>query len=297
MKFFWPILLICLVLGNTKADEKDLNKLVKVVKFLKVIGDIKEGKRKLQQSTDDTTGDTTEEITLDSNRTEIPIEEAKKNKKERKIGNITTANYYIKEFYGFNQSEADDYFTFFMVFIFKVRIPKWIKMRLKVIYATRRLRNLDGAAAESVPCRCDIYGDSEAKGGETGNGEDEIDYKCKGDKEAGRNVSFVNLDTDTDMETDDGTKISFDEVNFSQDADKQAGDITAAEGPRSSDQSQSTNPVYRKSSSGLSGGAIAGIVIACVAVLIAAAVAAIMLRKPTPPIDNTTVVDLKQENI
>ena len=61
--------------------------------------------------------------------------------------------------------------------------------------------------------------------------------------------------------------------------------------------SGSNSAVYRKSSSGLSGGAIAGIVIACVVVLIAAAVAAIMLRKPSPPIDNTTVVDLKQENI
>jgi len=60
---------------------------------------------------------------------------------------------------------------------------------------------------------------------------------------------------------------------------------------------ESNSAVYRKSSSGLSGGAIAGIVIACVVVLIAAAVAAIMLRKPSPPIDNTTVVDLKQENI
>ena len=295
MKFFWPILLIFLILGNTKPDEKALNKLAKVAKFLKVIDEINERKRKLQQSTDDTTGDTTEEITLDSKRTEITIDQAKNNTKQRKIGNITTANYHIKEFYGFDQGY--DYFTFFMVFIFKVRIPKWIKMRLKVIYATRRLRNLDGAKAESVPCRCDIYGDSEAKGGETGNGEDEIDYECKGEKEPGRNVSFVNLDTDTDMETDDGTKISFDEVNFSEDADRQAGNITDAKGPRSSDQSQSTNPVYRKSSSGLSGGAIAGIVIACVAVLIAAAVAAIMLRKPTPPIDNTTVVDLKQENI
>ena len=294
MKFFWPILLIFLILGNTKPDEKALNKLAKVAKFLKVIDEINERKRKLQQSTDDTTGDTTEEITLDSNRTEISIKDAQENKKERKIGNITTANYHIKEFYGFNQSAADDYFTFFMVFIFKVRIPKWIKMRLKVIYATRRLRNLDGAAAESVPCRCDIYGDSEAKGGKTGNGEDEIDYKCKGDKEAGRNVSFVNLDTDTDMETDDGTTIDFNEVNFSDEADSKAGNIDQAKGSRPSDQ---INPVYRKSSSGLSGGAIAGIVIACVAVLIAAAVAAIMLRKPTPPIDNTTVVDLKQENI
>ena len=56
----------------------------------------------------------------------------------------------------------------------------------------------------------------------------------------------------------------------------------------------SSSPTYRKSSSGLSGGAIAGIVIACVVVLIAAAVAAIMLRKPTPPpVDNTTVSGLK----
>ena len=55
---------------------------------------------------------------------------------------------------------------------------------------------------------------------------------------------------------------------------------------------------YTKSSSGLSGGAIAGIVIACVAVLLGASIAAIMLRKPSPPIDNTTVVGLKTvENI
>ena len=54
---------------------------------------------------------------------------------------------------------------------------------------------------------------------------------------------------------------------------------------------------YTQSSSGLSGGAIAGIVIACVVALAAASIAAIMLRKPSPPIDNTTIVDLKQENI
>jgi hypothetical protein len=59
-----------------------------------------------------------------------------------------------------------------------------------------------------------------------------------------------------------------------------------------------TNRYYRNSSSGLSGGAIAGIVIACVVALAAASIAAIMLRKPAPPIDNTTVVGLKTvENI
>ena len=69
--------------------------------------------------------------------------------------------------------------------------------------------------------------------------------------------------------------------------------ITA--GPSSSSNSRT---FYRKSSSGLSGGAIAGIVIACVVALAAASIAAIMLRKPAPPIDNTTVVGLKTvENI
>ena len=64
--------------------------------------------------------------------------------------------------------------------------------------------------------------------------------------------------------------------------------------------SPTSNVVYRKNSSGLSGGAIAGIVVACVVVLVAASIAAIMLRgsKPTPPIDNTTVVGLRTvENI
>ena len=60
----------------------------------------------------------------------------------------------------------------------------------------------------------------------------------------------------------------------------------------------SNNISYRKSSSGLSGGAIAGIVIACVVVLIAASVSAMMLRKPTvkPPIDNTTSVQLRSSD-
>ena len=54
---------------------------------------------------------------------------------------------------------------------------------------------------------------------------------------------------------------------------------------------------YFKKSGGLSGGAIAAIVIASVVALAAASIAAIMFRKPTSPKDNTTFVDLKATNI
>ena len=60
-----------------------------------------------------------------------------------------------------------------------------------------------------------------------------------------------------------------------------------------------SNVLSNKSSSGLSGGAIAGIVIACVAVLAAASVIAICLRRPKPVVDTTiTVMRLQNgENI
>ena len=51
-----------------------------------------------------------------------------------------------------------------------------------------------------------------------------------------------------------------------------------------------SNPIYKKSSSGLSGGAIAGIVIACAVVLIIASIIAMMLRKPSIPIKNDSSV-------
>ena len=288
MKFFWPILLICLVFGNTKPDEKALNRLGKVAKFLKVIDNINERKRKLQ-STDDTTGDTTDEGTI-GNNTVLPMssEEATR-KMERQTGN-KNAPFQIIDFFNFEQNEREPFFSFSMIFEFiKKKIASLITMRLRIVYASRRLRNLVDEA-QAVGCNCSISSDS-SKVGIEGSGEN-ITYSCKGEKDIGRNVSTVNLDTTEPICFEGDGCYDFTEVNFSDEADKKAGDITKAD-----EVEQTTNPVYRKSSSGLSGGAIAGIVIACVAVLIAAAVAVIMLRKPTPPIDNTTVVDLKQENI
>jgi len=67
-------------------------------------------------------------------------------------------------------------------------------------------------------------------------------------------------------------------------AEKETGSLVGTTG--------NYNSVQRKSSSGLSGGAIAGIVIACVVVLAAASVAAILIRKPKPPVETTTVIGI-----
>ena len=394
MKFFWPILLICIVLGNSLQDKETLKKVGKVYVFLKTLYELRDKNlnRKLQENTDTTDG----EVSVDEDPKPISTTEATEDL-PKNTGN-STAPYQIKKFYGFNQKKEEAFFNFHMLFSFLGElIAKVIKMRLRILYAPSRLRNLEDAA-QSVPCTCNIGEGFES--GVEGNGEN-IDYSCEGKKDAGREVANVNLDTTVPMDMD-GKTVKFDDVNFSDEAAEQAKNITAHDTitdgwivvnsfdekflikgkphpepflsrsieiggpfqiifytsssrrrlqdntgtpydcilnndtedeteiqckgqlelqkddlkyatskdvnltlvpdddltiPSKIDSGSGSGPVYKKSSSGLSGGAIAGIVIACVAVLIAAAVAAIMLRKPTPPVDNTTVVDLKQENI
>ena len=391
MKFFWPILLICLVLGNSLKDKEALHEVTKDYVFLKTLNELSEkNKNRKLQDTDTTDG----EVSADDPPKPITAEEATE-PMERQKGN-SSAPYQIKKFYGFKQERTANKFTFHMFFSFLGKIiASYIKMRLRILYSPSRLRNLEDAA-QSVPSTCNISEGFQA--GIPGNGEN-IDYSCKAPKDSGRMVSNINLDTTVPMDIG-GETVPFDDVNFSDEADKQASNIATANSitdgwivvneftdkfvikgkpypepflnsfvgktinitfvttssrrrledkeqpydckvnsdttdeteiqcdgviettrdnlkyarsddiylslvPNSSSLPSEINAnsgsgsgsVYRKSSSGLSGGAIAGIVIACVVVLIAAAVAAIMLRKPSPPIDNTTVVDLKQDNI
>ena len=289
MKFFCPILLICIFLCHAKPNTK---KVAKVLHLMKKYSQLTKLERKLEDITDVPTDDeqgSPNSTNVTAYDDPIPINESYAKEKLNRTTNKPNADYQIKRFYGFTQDVRESFFYFNMIFSFMNQlIGKIIRMRLRILYSSTRLRNLDEAAGESVPSTCTIIDSSKVNA--TGTGED-IDYSCSAPKKSGKLVSNINLDTTVPMIID-GKEVDFDDVNFSEEAARQADNITAATGGKGDESN-----VYRKSSSGLSGGAIAGIVIACVVVLVAAAVAAIMLRKPSPPIENTTVVDLKQDNI
>ena len=380
MKLFWTISLICIVLGNSLKDKETLKK----AKTLYELSE-KNRNRKLQENTDDTTDG---EIELEDEPKEISAKEATEDLPKNQGKSILP--YQIKKFYGFISEKAASTFSFHMFLaFFQKMIPKIIKMRLRILYASTRLRNLE-AAAQSVRATCEISALFEAE--VNGDGEN-IDYLCTAPKDKDRELASVNLDTTIEMDMD-GTSVSFDDVNFSDEAYDQASNISSATsfsdgwivvnsinekfvikgkpqpqpflnssigktiritfvtiGSRrrlqdnkqtydckvNSDSEEETEikcdgeikttkfklkyatsedvtlallpgdsgfpdeinansrvyRTYRNSSSGLSGGAIAGIVIPCVVVAIAAAVAVIMLKKPSPPIDDTTIFNLK----
>ena len=79
------------------------------------------------------------------------------------------------------------------------------------------------------------------------------------------------------------------------------GVVIVKETPSNDSNSTNTNTInrsiYRKSSSGLSGGSIAGIVIACAAALIIATILALVLKGPKVPANNhSSIVGLKSDD-
>ena len=219
MKFFWPILLICLVLGNSLKDKEALHEETKDYVFLKTLYELSEkNKNRKLQDTDTTDG----EVSADDPPKPITAEEATE-PMERQKGN-SSAPYQIKKFYGFKQERTANKFTFHMFFSFLGKIiASYIKMRLRILYSPSRLRNLEDAA-QSVPSTCNISEGFQA--GIPGNGEN-IDYSCEAPKDSGRMVSNINLDTTVPMDIG-GVTVPFDDVNFSDEAADQASNIAAA---------------------------------------------------------------------
>jgi hypothetical protein len=219
MKFFWPILLICLVLGNSLKDKEALHEETKDYVFSNTLYELSENnKNRKLQDTDTTDG----EVSADDPPKPISAADATA-PMERNKGN-SSAPYQIKKFYGFKQNKADTFFSFHMFFSFLRKIiASYIKMRLRILYSASRLRNLEDAA-QSVPSTCNISAGFQA--GIEGNGEN-IDYECNAPKDSGRMVSNINLDTTVPMDIG-GETVPFDDVNFSDEAADQASNIAAA---------------------------------------------------------------------
>ena len=221
MKFFWPILLICIVLGNSLQDKATLNKIGKVYVFLKNLYELRDKNRKLQENTDGIS----DEGEVTANSSAFNMTESEATAPMNKTTGKTDLPYQIKGFYGFTQKAADNFFKFHMFFSFwKKVIAAYIRMRLRISYATKRLRNLEEETAQSVPCSCDISSGFTA--GTPGTGEN-IDYDCKAEKLPGKNVTNVNLDTTVPMQIGD-EEVSFENINFDEEAAEQASNIASA---------------------------------------------------------------------
>jgi hypothetical protein len=80
-------------------------------------------------------------------------------------------------------------------------------------------------------------------------------------------------------------------INFSEDKDGKINDYINIDNPEKED-TFIINKNYRKSSSGISGGAIAGIVIACAAGLIAIVIICVACRKPSKPPIQESVMEI-----
>ena len=216
MKYFWAILLLCITLGNAYPNKERISKFLKLLKEMK-----KDEKRKLQ-TTDDTT-DGGNDNGVNAPPENITAEDAKKNM--TKTTGKSGSPYQIKKFYGFKQKAADTFFIFHMFFSFiKRKIARVIKMRILIIYTSRRLRNLEAAEAQNITSTCNISPGFTPE--VEGNGEN-IDYECEAPKEKDRMVSNVNLDTSVPMEID-GVEVPFENVNFDEEAANEASNIAGA---------------------------------------------------------------------
>ena len=123
------------------------------------------------------------------------------------------------------------------------------------------------------------------------NKEITIDCSTSGDENPFELTCIAPYDFDAKI---NDAKAEVDGVPITFSASTEVANNLHIEGTGSSSESNKNHLYYRKNSSGLSGGAIAGIVIACAIVLILITLLAMYLRKPKPAIDsNTTIVGLR----
>ena len=198
MKHTFSIILFCIIFGNILSSKYSKKRISSHFNFLKLKKNFKEKLRKLDISDND--GET------DIGSTDYLLEES-------------DANVTINKFYNFTQNGKNIAFNGFFYF-FESDIAKIIKLYLQVFYDSR-IRILDGESVSSTCNIKDAYKSLSAKDGGVNVG-----YKCEATLEKDTTVKNVSLDKSKDLELD-GKKLSFEKVNFSEDAYNEASNLNS----------------------------------------------------------------------
>ena len=232
MKDVLPIIVLFILFGDALSGKSVKNKIIAhTKKSLKHLQGLKTNQRKLEEGTDiestdiesgvpnGTLGNTT------SPPVDVPVNQTVANT-PKKSDNTGTA-LQIKKFHNFAKEERKIVYNVFFYFLGRP-IAQTITIRIKIIYnSSTGLRNLDDELkAQSVASSCNIKDEYKDKIGTNGTG-DNIDYNCEAPTEANVNVTNAVLDTDYPLVADN-QEISFNDINFDQEAAQEASNIAAA---------------------------------------------------------------------
>ena len=228
MKDVLPIIVLFILFGDALSGKSIKNKIIShTKKSLKHLHGVKTNQRKLQEGTDiestdiesgvpnGTLGNTTSPV-------DVPVNQTVANT-PKKSDNTGTA-LQIKKFHNFAKEERKIVYNVFFYFLGRP-IAQTITIRIKIVYySSSGLRNLeDELKAQSVASSCVIKDEYKDKIGTNGTG-DNIDYNCEAPTEANANVTNAILDTDFPLVADNQT-ISFNDINFDQEAAQEASNI------------------------------------------------------------------------
>ena len=217
MKHVFSIMLLYLIYGKIIAESKFNRKIYNEMKEKNLLKKIKEKQRKLQ-----IINMKHRDYKSISSSMEEPIKKVSTDetllKGSKRIDNLNAA-VQIKKIYNFQIKQKQISFKIFFYYFGK-KIVEFIFLKIKIKYKNI-LRNLQGdIQSESVIATCSIMKEHKDKVNFEGTGEN-INYDCFASLTLSSEINNVSLETDYPLNLD-GEIISFDKINFENDAAKEA---------------------------------------------------------------------------
>lgn len=236
MKHIFYILLLCILIENALSSKEEVIRMARAMKSMRNIQKYKERleyKRKLEaKSTDSDVDDKSEEPA----ETQTPFTNSSAfeiDPEETDNSTIVTGNGFstiqIKKIHNFiPPAPRRPKITYNVFFYFYNRlIVRTVILRVKIYYVFR-LRNLqedEKKEAYSVPSTCTIKPEFEDKVGTNSTTGENIDYDCEAPANTTGEITNVKLDTDFPLDLGGGETVDFEDINFDEDAAKEAEDI------------------------------------------------------------------------